>query len=75
MNKLEDLLDNFWNTHKNNAGVAYVYTHKLSIAWALCLIMAIVLGFMYQGKAARKSRWAIRLSKSTVPTSLSAFPK
>ena len=32
MNKLEDLLDNFWNTHKNNAGVAYVYTHKLSIA-------------------------------------------
>ena len=24
MNKLEDLLDNFWNTHKNNAGVAYV---------------------------------------------------
>ena len=52
MNKLEDLLDNFWNTHKNNAGVAYVYSHKLSIAWALCVIIAIVLGLVYQGKAA-----------------------
>ena len=52
MNKLEDLLDNFWNSHKNNAGVAYVYSHKLSIAWIAGLIMAIVLGFMYQGKAA-----------------------
>ena len=52
MNKLEDLLDNFWNTHKNNAGVAYVYSHKLSIAWILCVIFAVILGFMYQGKAA-----------------------
>ena len=52
MNKLEDLLDTFWNTHKNNAGVAYVYTHKLSIAWVLCVIIALVLGFVYQGKAA-----------------------
>ena len=52
MNKLEDLLDNFWNTHKNNAGVAYVYTHKLSIAWILCVLFAVMLGFMYQGKAA-----------------------
>ena len=52
MNKLEDLLDNFWNTHKNNAGVAYVYTHKLSIAWVLCVLFAVMLGFMYQGKAA-----------------------
>ena len=52
MNKLEDLLDNFWNTHKNNAGVAYVYTHKLSIAWILCVIFAVMLGFIYQGKAA-----------------------
>ena len=52
MNKIEDLLDTFWNTHKNNAGVAYVYSHKLSLAWIICLIMAIVLGFMYQGKAA-----------------------
>ena len=52
MNKLEELLDTFWNTHKNNAGVAYVYTHKLSIAWVLCVIIALVLGFVYQGKAA-----------------------
>ena len=52
MNKLEDLLDNFWNTHKNNAGVAYVYTHKLSIAWILCVLFAVMLGFIYQGKAA-----------------------
>ena len=52
MNKLEDWLDTFWNSHKSNAGVAYVYTHKLSLAWVICLIMAIVLGFMYQGKAA-----------------------
>ena len=52
MNKLEDLLDNFWNTHKNNAGVAYVYTHKLSLAWILCVVFAIVLGFIYQGKVA-----------------------
>lgn len=52
MNKLEDLLDTFWNTHKNNAGVAYVYSHKLSIAWILCVIIAVVLGVAYQGKAA-----------------------
>ena len=52
MNKLEDLLDNFWNTHKNNAGVAYVYTHKLSIAWVACVVFAVMLGFIYQGKAA-----------------------
>ena len=52
MNKLEDLLDNFWNTHKNNAGVAYVYSHKLSIAWILCVIIAVVLGVVYQGKVA-----------------------
>jgi len=51
MNKLEDLLDNFWNTHKTNPGVAYVYTHKLSIAWVLCIIVAIILGIVYQGKA------------------------
>ena len=50
MNKLEDLLDNFWNTHKNNAGVAYVYTHKLSLAWIACVVIAIILGFVYQGK-------------------------
>lgn len=52
MNKLEDLLDNFWNTHKNNAGVAYVYTHKLSLAWVLCVIFALLVGFLYQGKVA-----------------------
>ena len=52
MHKLEDLLDNFWNTHKNNAGVAYVYTHKLSLAWAICVVFAIVLGLVYQGKVA-----------------------
>ena len=52
MRFLEDLLDNFWNAHKNNAGVAYVYGHKLSIAWILCVIFAIVLGFVYQGKVA-----------------------
>lgn len=52
MNKLEDLLDNFWNTHKNNAGVAYVYTHKLSLAWVLCVVFALLVGFLYQGKAA-----------------------
>ena len=52
MNKLEDLLDNFWNSHKNNAGVAYVYSHKLSIAWILCVIIAVVLGVVYQGKVA-----------------------
>ncbi len=52
MNKLEDLLDNFWNAHKSNAGVAYVYTHKLSLAWVICVVVAIVLGFMYQGKVA-----------------------
>lgn len=52
MNKLEDWLDNFWNSHKNNAGVAYVYGHKLSIAWVICVILAIVVGFVYQGKVA-----------------------
>ena len=52
MNQLEDLLDNFWNSHKNNAGVAYVYSHKLSIAWILCVIIAVVLGVVYQGKVA-----------------------
>jgi HlyD family secretion protein len=52
MRFLEDLLDNFWNAHKNNAGVAYVYGHKLSIAWILCVIFAIALGFAYQGKVA-----------------------
>ena len=52
MNKLEDFLDNFWNTHKNNAGVAYVYTHKLSIAWIFCVVFAVILGFVYQGKVA-----------------------
>ena len=52
MNKLEDWLDTFWNTHKNNAGVAYVYGHKLSIAWVICVILAIVVGFVYQGKVA-----------------------
>ena len=52
MNKLSDMLDNFWNTHKNNAGVAYVYSHKLSLTWILCVIIAIILGFMYQGKIA-----------------------
>ena len=44
MNKLSDMLDNFWNTHKSNAGVAYVYGHKLSLAWILCVIIAIILG-------------------------------
>ena len=52
MNKLEDWLDTFWNTHMNNAGVAYVYGHKLSIAWVVCVILAIVVGFVYQGKVA-----------------------
>ena len=52
MSKLEDMFDNFWNTHKSNAGVAYVYTHKLIIAWILCIIIAGILGFMYQGKIA-----------------------
>ena len=52
MRFLEDLLDNFWNAHKNNAGVAYVYGHKLSIAWIICVVFAIVLGFVYQGKVA-----------------------
>lgn len=52
MNKLEDLLNNFWNSHKSNAGVAYVYTHKLSIAWIACVLFALILGFLYQGKAA-----------------------
>ncbi|MCQ2053887.1 MAG: HlyD family efflux transporter periplasmic adaptor subunit [Fibrobacter sp.] len=52
MNKLEDLLNNFWNTHKSNAGVAYVYTHKLSLAWLLCVVVAVVLGVVYQGKVA-----------------------
>ena len=52
MNKLSDMLENFWNTHKSNAGVAYVYGHKLSLAWILCVIIAIILGFMYQGKIA-----------------------
>ena len=52
MSKLEDLIDNFWNTHKNNAGVAYLYGHKLSIAWVLCVIIAIILGVIYQGKLA-----------------------
>ena len=52
MNKLEDLLNNFWNSHKSNAGVAYVYAHKLSIAWVACVLFALILGFLYQGKAA-----------------------
>ncbi len=51
MSKLEDLLNNFWNTHKTNPGVAYVYSHKLSIAWFLCIIIAVLLGYAYQGKA------------------------
>jgi len=51
MRFLEDLLDNFWNAHKNNPGVAYLYGHKLSIAWVLCVALAIGLGYFYQGKA------------------------
>lgn len=50
MNKLEDMLDNFWNTHKSNAGVAYLYGHKLIIAWIVCVILAVALGYIYQGK-------------------------
>ena len=52
MRKLEDFFDTFWNTHKNNAGVAYVYSHKLSIAWVICIVIAVALGYMYQGKVA-----------------------
>ncbi len=51
MNKLSDFLDNFWNTHKTNPGVAHVYKHKLIIAWILSIIVVVVLGIMYAGKA------------------------
>jgi len=49
---LGDFWNNFWNAHKSNAGVAFVYSHKLSIAWVLCVGFAVGLGYMYQGKAA-----------------------
>ncbi|MCQ2064053.1 MAG: HlyD family efflux transporter periplasmic adaptor subunit [Fibrobacter sp.] len=52
MRFLEDKLDNFWNAHKSNPGVAYVYGHKLSLAWVLGILFIFVLGFMYQGNAA-----------------------
>ena len=51
MNKISDALDNFWNTHKTNPGVAHVYKHKLIFAWILSVVAVIILGFMYAGKA------------------------
>lgn len=51
MNKLSDALDNFWNTHKTNPGVAHVYKHKLIFAWILSIVVVVVLGIVYQGKA------------------------
>lgn len=51
MSKIEEILDNFWNTHKTNPGVAHVYKYKLLYAWCLSILVVIVLGMVYQGKA------------------------
>lgn len=48
---LNDKLETSWNTHKNSAFVGYIYKHKLILAWAFCVFIAILLGFIYQGKA------------------------
>lgn len=51
MSKIEELLDSFWNTHKTNPGVAHVYKYKLLYAWCLSIVVVVVLGMIYQGKA------------------------
>ncbi|MCQ2123460.1 MAG: HlyD family efflux transporter periplasmic adaptor subunit [Fibrobacter sp.] len=51
MNKFEDALDTFWNKHKTNPGVAHAYKHKLIYAWCLSILIVIVLGIMFAGKA------------------------
>lgn len=51
MSKIEEILDSFWNTHKTNPGVAHVYKYKLLYAWCLSIVVVIVLGMIYQGKA------------------------
>lgn len=51
MNKIEEAFDIFWNKHKSNAGVAHAYKHKLIYAWCLSIVVVIVMGFMFAGKA------------------------
>lgn len=51
MSKIEEFLDNFWNTHKTNPGVAHVYKYKLLYAWCLSIVVVLILGVIYQGKA------------------------
>lgn len=51
MSKIEEILDNFWNTHKTNPGVAHVYKYKLLYAWFLSIVVVVLLGMAYQGKA------------------------
>lgn len=51
MSKIEELLDGFWNTHKTNPGVAHVYKYKLLYAWCLSIVVVVLLGMAYQGKA------------------------
>lgn len=51
MNKIEEAFDIFWNKHKNNAGIAHAYKHKLIYAWLLSIVVVIVLGVVYAGKA------------------------
>lgn len=51
MKRIDEALDTAWNKHKSNAGVAHLYKHKLSIAWVLSIIIVVLLGKAYQGKA------------------------
>lgn len=51
MSKIEDALDTAWNKHKTNPGVAHLYKHKLIYAWCLSIVVVVVLGIVYQGKA------------------------
>ena len=52
MSKIEDAFETFWNNHKTNPVIAYVYKHKLSLGWAIAFIVVCILGVAYQGKVA-----------------------
>ncbi|MCQ2089749.1 MAG: HlyD family efflux transporter periplasmic adaptor subunit [Fibrobacter sp.] len=51
MNKLEEALDTYWNKHKTNPGVAHAYKHKLIYAWCLSILIVVILGIVFAGKA------------------------
>lgn len=51
MSKLEEALDTFWNKNKTNPGIAHAYKHKLIYAWCISIVVVVILGVIYQGKA------------------------